>query len=215
MDVYNESSSFDHYFYPILNFKKSKWQVALLLFVVFVAVMQVFWIVYDILQNYSNIMAAFEKGSAWLYIVKAGVILLLVVMIGFPLFILVGLLYMIIRSRKIFVGIDKDGVFIRYAGLIPWREIDSIELKPVNVKKRRILFSLHKKKGKFICITTKKKQTLVKQESFFKNLYKKIFDRSRKTAQGDVIIKEYDIDWKIPLEDVLKVLKEYKNKYAR
>ena len=178
---------FDYYFYP----KKTSIIPKFLLFLLFGIAPLFLFVFLDVLPKESLVL------KIYIFILFS-FIAFLDVLLG------VAILRLI---NKVFLGVNPEGIYLKSGGMTYWDQIESMEVRED-----------HNRKGaKLIFIKTNIKEGDIPKPSAFElikvRLVHGIGDIHRKNEKGDLIIKDYDVD--MPLEDFLKILKEYKSKYAR
>jgi len=129
-------------------------------------------------------------------------VLFLIVFAVFNIFIVVllsifSIFNSLINLRKISVGINKDGLFIKNIGLISWKDIKSfhITLGP----------------EKSILVTTSLAGPKFSPPSPLKAIWQVVMDKKRIVDEGVFKISAMDI--KIPLKNLLGILNTYHKEY--
>jgi len=187
MSTYNNPKMFDYYFYP----KKTSIISKFLLFLLFGIVPLFIFVFLEVVPKESFVLKIY-----------------IIILFSFNAFLDVLLGVSIFRLiNKVFLGVNQEGIYLKSGGMTYWDQIESMEIQE----------DPKRKAGKVIFIKTNIKEDDIPKPSVLEllkiRLVHGIGDILRKNEKGDLIIKEYDVD--MPLDDFLKILKEYQSKYGR
>lgn len=190
MNRYNDPSMYDYHYYP----KK-----LCLIFQSFIILITVFIILGYF--SFSFFKAPLIENPTFLKILFF--IIWIIIFFLFIVMMLLNAFFAFRRRKKISIGINKDGLFVRYAGFFTWNQV--IDIKLLSSHPRSFLDK--------ICIRTTVEEDLAIDISFIRFMFfYYILDKLRIDRDGVVIITECDTP--IALEKLKKILEEYKAKYS-
>jgi len=190
MDRYDHSDMYDYAYHP------RKWCLIVVSFVILVVTL--FVVLYFGIQLYNKAPA--KVVPPFLKIVSF--LILLIVYFIFIVLMLINSLSALYRVNKIVVGINKDGLFIRYAGMFDWDRIKSVTLQK----------SFGIVQGKLYIQTDLQKDPKFQMSMIWFLFFYYILDKLRIGFDGTLIITECDVP--ISLAKLQKILMEYKVKYG-